>query len=717
MTTSVNAQLERSVAHEPDPIGVEILRSRLEALGREAGLAIERTAISPVVSETKDYSVTIIDPDGRLITGTGYITGHFGASVNAVRATIARHADTIAPGDVFLANDPHNGGGLHPNDVIVQRAAFAQGRIVGWVAVSAHMMDMGGMTPGSLSPHATECFQEALRFPPVRLLRQGVEEQDIWSILRINVRSASIIEADLRALVAGCNVAVEKIEATVATLGAEGFRRSITKLERATREALDRRIELIADGVYRSAGWLELGERDVYAIPCRLTVAGSRLMFDFTGCPAQLPRFFNSKPYIVQSALASKLHRWLAADLPYSQAFLDLIEVRCPAGSLLNCVSPAPIGAAHMDATGAGISAAMQCMLLAIGASPDAAERRLASAPPSVGWAMMTWAFQRDGNSPASFIHTDGTLGGSPAGVDRDGIDLSSDLVGTKGSLEMPDVEILEASYPILIEERNAGKGSHGLGTYRSGGPCHEILRPHGVESLTGFMLSTRGSVPNPGAAGGGIGARTSLRLLRDVGDTEDVSLQSAGTRIARGERFELRGPTAGGFGDPLYRPVELVEQDVRQGRITADEATRFYAMVLVEGRADRQASEALRRSRLEARLNQAHPPARPVAAQPLSSPTGLALFPGIVQVGSLAVSEDSGAVLAEAPHPWTGGCFVLDEQDTGPNGYVVATRSYLDPLTGRRLLLEILQRDGSSVFECSPDRWTGHDSEAGDRS
>ena len=224
----------------PDPIGVEVLRSRLEALGREAGLAIERTAISPVVSETKDYSVTIIDAQGCLISGTGYITGHFGASVNAVRATIARHRDTIAPGDVFLANDPHNGGGLHPNDVIVQRPAFAQGHVVGWVAVSAHMMDMGGMTPGSLSPHATECYQEALRFPPVRLLRQGHEERDIWSILRINVRSAALVEADLRALVTGCNVAVAKIEEVVAALGARCFTHSIAELERVTRDALDR---------------------------------------------------------------------------------------------------------------------------------------------------------------------------------------------------------------------------------------------------------------------------------------------------------------------------------------------------------------------------------------------------------------------------------------------------------------------------------------------
>lgn len=690
----------------PDPITVEVLRSRLEAIGREAGLAVERTAISPVVSETKDYSVTISDAEGRLITGIGYITGHFGASVQAVRATMARHGQTIAPGDVFLANDPHNGGGLHPNDVIVQKPVFVGGKLAGWVAVSAHMMDMGGMTPGSLSPQATECYQEALRFPPVRLLRQGVEESDIWAILRTNVRSSALIEADLRALVVGCNVAVSKIEEAVAELGIERFAAATGLLERATHDALARRVEKIADGTYGAVGWLELGESEVYAIPCKLTVSGGKLHFDFAGCPGQLPRFFNSKPYIVQSALASKLHPWLAADLPYSQALLDLVDLSCPPRSLLNCEPPAPIGAAHMDATGAGISAAMQCLLLALGASPDAPEHRLLSAQPSLGWAMMTWAYARPDGSQDNFIHTDGTLGGSPPGFARDGVDLTSDLVGLKGSIEMPDVEILEASYPVLMETRASGRDVHGLGTYRSGGACREVIRPHGVDGLTGFMISTRGSVPNQGAAGGGLGTRTALKLHRADGTSEDVPLQAAGVRLAAGESFELRGPTAGGFGDPLARLLALVAQDLRQGRMSEADAERFYGVVFSNGEPDAAASERLRGERLQARLAAAAPPAKPIAGT--SPASGPPLHPGVVQVGDHAVSADSGALLAVAPDPWTGGCATLDEEDVGANGYVVKTRAYLDPLTGRRLLHEILLADGSSAFECSPDRWTG---------
>src|SRR4051812_21682668 len=225
---------------EPDSITVEVMRSRLTAIGYEAGIAIERTAMCPVVSETKDWAVSVFDAEGNLIVGTGYITIHFGCSTNAVRSTLKRHAGTIRPGDVFVANDPHTDGGLHPQDVVVQRPAFVGDRLVGWVAVSAHMMDMGGMALGSFAPHATECYQEALRFPSVRLMRAGEEMVDTWAMIATNVRMPMLIEADLRALVVGCNVAVAKIEEVVTAMGCEEFALATRTLARATEEALRR---------------------------------------------------------------------------------------------------------------------------------------------------------------------------------------------------------------------------------------------------------------------------------------------------------------------------------------------------------------------------------------------------------------------------------------------------------------------------------------------
>ncbi len=118
-------------SHDFDPIDLEVLRSRLETIGEQACRAVEQTAVSPAVTESKDYSVTLLDRDGNLIHGSGAVIFHYGAASHAVRSTIEAHGDTVRPGDVFLSNDPHNGGGLHPQDVMVQQPIFADAQ-AGW---------------------------------------------------------------------------------------------------------------------------------------------------------------------------------------------------------------------------------------------------------------------------------------------------------------------------------------------------------------------------------------------------------------------------------------------------------------------------------------------------------------------------------------------------------------------------------------------------------
>src|SRR4029453_11461515 len=102
---------------------------------------------------------------------------------------------------------------------------------------------------------ATECFQEAIRFPPVRLFRAGVEESDTWAIFRNNVRLSALVEMDLRALVAGCHVALQKLVEVIASLGADRFAAGVAALADAGERELRRRIEALADGTYRGGAW------------------------------------------------------------------------------------------------------------------------------------------------------------------------------------------------------------------------------------------------------------------------------------------------------------------------------------------------------------------------------------------------------------------------------------------------------------------------------
>ncbi|HWM68918.1 MAG TPA: hydantoinase B/oxoprolinase family protein, partial [Steroidobacteraceae bacterium] len=129
-----------AAAPEIDNITLEVLRTRLAAIAEEGALTIERTACSPVIAESRDCSCTLLDADSRLLMGGGAVSHHFGVCDHAVRSTLAIHSDTVAPGDVFIANDPHNGGGLHYQDVVVQRPVFVGHQLVGWAVNSGHMM-------------------------------------------------------------------------------------------------------------------------------------------------------------------------------------------------------------------------------------------------------------------------------------------------------------------------------------------------------------------------------------------------------------------------------------------------------------------------------------------------------------------------------------------------------------------------------------------------
>jgi N-methylhydantoinase B len=694
-----------------DPITLEVLRSRLEAIGEEAGAALGRTAISPVVTESKDYSCTLLDADGRVVVGAGQIEFHFGAASNAVRSTLERHRDTIAPQDVFMANDPHNGGGLHPQDVMVQRPIFLGDQLIAWVVMSAHMMDVGGMVAGSFAPAATECYQEALRLPPVRLFRGGVEEADVWSIIRTNIRLPELVEMDLRSLVAGCHVAAEKIVDVLESMGAEHFIEGIRTIRDLTEAEMRRRIEQLTPGTYRSESWAEWDD-DFFQIPCRLTVEEGSLVFDFEGASPQTTHFFNSKPYIIESEMVAMLASIIARDLPYNDGIFAPIELRCPEGTIVNARPPAPIAAAHMDVALNASEVALQCVRLALAASPDAPARRWLT-----GWGsgsalgLHTWSGTGIDGNPDAFIMLDGNWVGSAAGSDRDGLPLAGNLIGRESDYSFTDIEILESWYPILVSEKRARPGEHGAGEHRAGGGNLMGFQPHGTDRLTGAMLGMRRWLPLLGGGGGTPGATTEFVVHHGDGTSEEIPTHASGVELGPDDVFEFRCASGGGFGDPLDRDPRDVVADVERGRFDAEVATRVYGVVLDgSGEVDAAATEACRREIAEARLARALPPAKPLPASAPrgpghASPDDQPLYIGVVQRGALAISERSGAPLAVAPDHWTDGCPVLVEtrSDFGPEVHI---RSYLDPATGHTLFVEAVPAGSPRSFEIAPRRW-----------
>lgn len=693
-----------------DPIAPELLRSRLEAIGQEAGAAVQQTAISPIVTESKDYSVTILDAAGSVISAYGLIEIHYGAVMHAVRSTIAVHGASIAEGDVFLANDPHSGGGLHPQDVVIQRPVFVDGRLVAWVALAAHMMDMGGMVPGSSAVAATECYQEALRLPPVRLIRQGIECEDIWNIFRINVRSSDLIEMDMRSLVIGGAVAEAKLIELIRDMGYPAFQSACEALLAGVMRVLRERISRIEDGHYFSTAWIEWAN-DVMRMPCTMEVRGDRLIFDLSQAPPQVPSFINSKEYIIRAQIGPRMRQLLAPGLPFNQPVLDIVEIISKPGTLVNSVSPAPIAAAHMDAAMAVFTAAGQCMQMALHASPDAAGRGRSTSPSLAAYGTGRWTYLDHAGTRRVYTLIDGAFSGSPAGGDTDGLDIKSSQEPGGNQLEFADVEILEASYPLLFHERRATTGHHGYGKHRSGAGCQESFSAHNTDTLVGNMTGTRAWFPTGGSAGGMPGATMRYIVHRAGGETEKVDIHQVGLALGEGDVFEMFCASGGGYGDPLDRDAQAVARDQRENRLEAEIARDVYGAVIGEdGEADVTATEAKRDAMRQERLRSAHAPARPVKGLLATDEPAVPLYPGVVQRGNLAVSEYSGAVLAVAPDNWLDGCPVLDILIDDRAGGTVA-RAHLDPASGRMLFVDVLRKGDAPSIECRPDRWAraGH--------
>ena len=690
-----------------DNITLEVLRTRLAAIAEEGALTIERTACNPVIAESRDCSCTLLDVNGQLLMGGGAVAHHFGVCDHAVQSTVAVHGASVAPGDVFIANDPHNGGGLHYQDVVVQRPVFVGRQLIAWAVNSGHMMDMGGMAFGSWAPAASECYQEALRLPPVRLFREGVEQQDVWAIVRNNIRVASLVEMDIRSLVAGSQVAHDKLLQLAVAMGPEQFLQAVQALQKRTEVEMRRRIALLEDGEYSLTTWTEWQD-ELFKVPCRLNITGDRMHFDFAGAADQCAHFFNSKAHIIRAIVVSDVTDVLAHDLPLSAGLFAPISFNCPQGTVVNSLPPAPTASAHFDVALNASMAAQQCVMMAIAASgPNAPGRHLLSGPvaPSC-MGLHTWSFRSPAGTPDGWLMLDGAMAGGSAGHDRDGYDLFSFMVARKAIIEAVDIELFESRYPALVLEKRPRPGAAGAGLHRAGAGCQMAYKPYGVSQLTGVMLGMREWLPLPGIAGGVPGANTEFAIRRADGRREVVSGHASGLVVAEDEIFEFRLGCGGGFGDPVERQPSLVARDVAQGRFGAQEAADMYGVVLsADGRADEAATLRRRADLLAARLRRATPPAKSLSTvRPLAQPSGegAPLYPGIEQHGDIAYASASGAALARAPDQWTDGCPVIDE----PRGERLLIRYYLDPLTGRFLWVDALPRGEHRTMHISPKRW-----------
>lgn len=570
-----------------DPIVLSLFQNRLDNIAVQMGSVMLRTARSPIFSQSHDFSCFLTDARGMLVSQADGIPIHSGGGGVSVRAMLAAFKNQVAPGDVYLSNDPYVAGGNHLPDWVLARPVFVGSELVAFSCIRAHQADIGGGVAGTYNPHATEIFHEGIRLPPLKLIDRGEERGDLWSLLLINTRCPEEMDGDVRAMLGSTQIGAEQIEELAVELGASTTRSYMDALLDHGERALAVLLEKLPDGEYRAQEHLlnDCFEDREILLKVRVQKAGGKLTVDFTGTDPQIRGFKNSSLANTHSAVYAAVASFFDEDLPRNEGTFRCISIVAPKGTLINPNSPAPMTLC----TSTPAHEIMHMVWWAL--SQAAPERGLA------GWGKNCFPITSGTNPDGSIwaMYHWGSSSGTGATHDRDGFNILGGL-GTLGGLMLPNGELSEQTYPVRVLRQEFRLDGGGRGARRGGtgvnyevqidGSCEYVFRGEGVGPPSGL-----------GLFGGSEGAGGRIRIKDAKGNYLKVPV--FGTLVAMGSHLFVESAGGGGYGDPYTRDVALVQRDVLDGIVSLEAAREHYGVALSKDarHIDRKATDALRAS------------------------------------------------------------------------------------------------------------------------
>lgn len=575
-----------------DPILLEVLRNRLEAIADEMEITLLKSAASPIVKEGLDASAALFNLRGETIAQAAAIPVHLGCLELAARRLLrAFPPDKMVEGDAFLLNDPYDGG-THLPDITLAVPVFAEGRAVALACTMCHHQDVGGRTPGSVPTDATELYQEGLIIPPTQLFRGGVLDENLFALLTRNVRIPDVFTGDLMAQVAAGRLGAARFAELTARYGTEAVLEYVEALldraERLTRA----RIAAIPDGSYTFADYLDDDgiERDrPVRIQVTVRVEGGAMIFDFAGTSPQVRGPFNAVPSSTLSAVYYAVRAITDPAAPSNGGCFRAVRALLPPGSLVNPHPPAPVSC--RTATIKRIADTI------LGALVRALPERV---PAASSGTLLVMAF--GGTDPATgrpFVASELGAGGMGARPGKDGIDvIETDVTNC---MNIP-VEALEMNFPLRVRRAGLWGDSGGAGRYRGGLGLEKVFEATSTDVTVAHRSERFRSAPW-GLFGGRPGRRGRAFVLRADGRREELPSKQMVVLHPGDQLWEYVAGGAG-HGDPLEREPERVLADVLDRKVSRAAAETEYGVVLTpDGSAvDRAATaarrEALRRAR-----------------------------------------------------------------------------------------------------------------------
>ncbi len=515
----------RAAGAKADPVLLEVFNKRFMSIAEQMGAALQNTASSVNIKERLDFSCAVFDAQGALVANAPHMPVHLGSMDRSVEAIARANAGRMAPGDSFAINAPYSGG-THLPDITVCTPVFDAdgGRLLFWVAARGHHADIGGLSPGSMSPLATRIEQEGIYLENVKLVSRGrFCEEEIARLLSQGpwpARNVAQNIADLKAQVAANARGAALLRDMVEEFSLDVVRAYMGHVQDNAEESVRRAIARLKDCAFEIE--MDQGAR----ICARVSVDRERraARIDFAGTSPQQPDNFNAPEPVTRAACLYVFRMLVDEDIPMNAGCLRPLEIVAPEGSMLAPRWPAAVVAGNVETS----QAVTDCLFAALGV---------------LGSTQGTMNNLTFGDERRQYYET--ICSGAPAG---EGFHGAAAVHTHMTNSRLTDPEILEARYPVLLEDFHIRRGSGGRGAWRAGDGVSRTIRF--LEPMQLAVLSGRRRVRAPGAQGGEPG-----ELGRNLVRRKDATLEELGgcasTRLVAGEAITIVTPTGGGWGRP----------------------------------------------------------------------------------------------------------------------------------------------------------------------
>lgn len=559
------------------------------------GSVVLRTGHTVFVKETGDFGTALVSPQGELFAAPL----NYGVCIMAGMPTadaIAATAADVAPGTLFIANDPYTTGGMstHLNDVFLWKPVFIDGELVCYCWTFIHSTDVGGGVPGSISNAHREIYQEGLRIPPTRIATADGWDERLLKLILTNSRIPELNRGDLEALHAALNVGERRVLGIAKRYGTALLRSGIEGVLGYAAAQAAAFIRQIPSGTYRFWDYMDENRRGGHPVRINLalTVDGDHVRLDYGGTDPQadsainMPTQGRNGHHFLVRGMVNYLRSQDPDAVPYQSGLVRQVTTNVDPGSLLN---PTP-GAA------CGVRAATNIRLMEtiLGALAQAVPDRIPAA--GAGQAAVFLVAVPDEMNPGALRVSvvEPLCGGSGGRSDKDGVDGTDSLTG--GLRNIP-IETLESDIPILIEQYGLREGSAGAGRFRGGEGVEIAFRILAAEATVTGRNIDRYKFRPWGRDGGTPGTLGDAWIVHADGTREDIGRPDV-HRVRRDDVIHLWSQGGGGFGDPLERDPALVLRDVRNGLLDLSAAREQYGVVVRDGALDAPATERCRSER-----------------------------------------------------------------------------------------------------------------------